>query len=170
MKKDQRLPVFEYKIFPSLRKKFFHQTYLHLLYVLKTSQCKYVWWKNNFSLDLEKFCDTSTQYYKFFLNKLLSGKRFEQFSCRQKTPEKSRKIIFSNSSVENLFFLTEICQKKNRLRDFFVECCTQTTEIAVFEYSAIMDSSNSRGVQTSPLLEESIIALYLYISIFTTFN
>ena len=28
------------------------------------------------------------------------------------------KIIFSNSSVENLFFLTEICEKKYRLRDF----------------------------------------------------
>ena len=68
-----------------------------------------------------------------------------------KTPGKTffyslllEKIIFSNSSVENLFFLTEICEKKYRLRDFFVECCAQTTEIAVFEYSAIMDSS-TRG-------------------------
>ena len=42
---------------------------------------------------MEKFCDTSTQYCKFFLNKLLLGKRFEQFSCRQKTPEKSRKDL-----------------------------------------------------------------------------
>ena len=30
----------------------------------------------------------------FFLNKLLSGKRFKQFSCHQKTPEQSRKLLF----------------------------------------------------------------------------
>ena len=114
MKKDQCLSVFEYKIFPSLRKIFFRQTYLHLLYIPKTGKCKYVW-RKKFFLRLGKILwHFNIVYCKFFLNKLLSGKRFEQFCCHQKTPEKSRKSVFVSKGGMSLFlfwFLKYQCTK-----------------------------------------------------------
>ena len=52
-------------------------------------------WKN-FSVQLEKFFRTVGVKVKviFFPSRKVSGKKFEQFCCPQKSPEQSRKYFF----------------------------------------------------------------------------
>ena len=100
MKKDQCLPVFEYKIFPSLRKFFF----------LRLG--KSLW---HFNLIL--------QINWFFLNKLLSGKRFEQFSCQENSIKKEAFLFWDwkkTLRTENILRRKKTCLRKAYWRLFFM--------------------------------------------------
>ena len=61
------------------------------MYLVEVSQ-KFSKSKEKIFLRLGKILYSKTERRRsFFINTLLLGKKFEQFSCRQKTPQKSRK-------------------------------------------------------------------------------
>ena len=84
--------------------------------MLKTSKCKYVWWKNNFSLDLEKFCDTSliNCAQEKDLNNLVATRK------HQKNPEKLpifclAKIFTLPKSLPFLLWQSSLCELSCKL-------------------------------------------------------